>query len=76
MKKPCRFPVKKWKDIPKETQERIRRELAVPLPPHLKLYPPPLRLKERKRKPRKFLILLLSILLFSLFLVFLLLFNK
>lgn len=33
MKKLCKYPVRKWKDIPIETRERIKRELSVPLPP-------------------------------------------
>jgi len=36
MKKLCVYPVRKWEDIPIETRERIKRELSVPLPTHLK----------------------------------------
>ena len=50
MRKLCKYPVRKWKDIPYETQERIRRELAVPLPPHLIRVPSSFKIRE-KRKP-------------------------
>ena len=50
MKKLCRYPVKKWKDIPKETQDRIRRELEVPLPPHLLRVPSTFKIREKKKR--------------------------
>jgi hypothetical protein len=48
MKKLCKYPVKKWKDIPYATRERIREELAVPLPEHLKRVPSTLKFREKK----------------------------
>ena len=50
MRKLCKYPVRKWKDIPYETKERIRRELAVPLPKHLIRVPSSFKIRE-KRKP-------------------------
>ena len=51
MSKLCKYPVRKWKDIPYETQERIRRELSRPLPPHLIKVPATLKIREKKNHP-------------------------
>jgi hypothetical protein len=49
MSKVCKYPVRKWKDIPYETKERIKRELAIPLPEHLKRVPSTLKIREKKK---------------------------
>ena len=49
MKKLCKYPVRKWKDIPRETRERIRKELALPLPNHLKRIPLSFKIRKKKK---------------------------
>jgi hypothetical protein len=49
MKKLCKYPVRKWKDIPLKTRERIRKELAVRLPKHLKRMPLSFKIREKKK---------------------------
>ena len=75
MRKLCKYPVRKWKDIPKETQERIRRELLVPLPSHLIRVPHPLKIREKKKGFRLPIIIAWSSFI-GLILLFLLLYLK
>ena len=71
----CKYPVRKWKDIPKETQERIRQELLVPLPPHLIKVPTTLKIREKKNNfPLKNIVAWSSLI--FLILLFLLLYLK
>ena len=75
MSKLCKYPVRKWKDIPYETQERIRQELSVPLPPHLIKVPSTLKIREKKNHtPLRSIIAWCSLIFLILF--FLLLYLK
>ena len=62
MKKLCKYPVIKWKDIPIKTRERIKRELAVPLPPHLLKSQSFIKIKEKKKNYKPHIIIMWCIL--------------